>query len=208
MTHHPIIPATGDPTPPDHVTSVDREEEEKEPGQVMAGSDARQSPLPGQQTATQDHQGVHPSTRGLGKGQSRNHHGPRTQVTLQVATASAALVIALDFYVGQPHGPSVPWPVADFEGLAWHLVAGVHQGHGDQAIREGDADEHVPVGCREKVLRAQGIPAPLLVPLLLTNPAFPRGLLGPVPNRHSPMPRPWHLDPLPLPDPFPPGPPF
>lgn len=88
----------------------------------------------------------------------------RTQVSWQVVGKSrnrltlAVLVVVTDFHIGQPHGPSVPRPVADFEGLVWHLIPGVHQGHGDHAIREGDADEHMPVGCRERVIRVQKYP--------------------------------------------------
>lgn len=73
---------------------------------------------------------------------------------------SAVLVVTADFHVGQPHGPCVPRPVADFEGLVWHLIPGVHQGHGDHAIREGDADEQMPVGSRERVVRVQNVPGP------------------------------------------------
>lgn len=71
---------------------------------------------------------------------------------------SAVLVVTTDFHVGQPHGPRVPRPVADFEGVVWQLIPGVHQGHGDHAIREGDADEQMPVGSRERVVRVQNVP--------------------------------------------------
>ena len=85
---------------------------------------------------------------------------------------SAVLVIP-DFHVGEPHGPRVPRPVADFEGVTWHLIPGVHQGHGDHAIRKGDADEHMPGGCREEVVRAQDVPelarCPLLASLLTSH---------------------------------------
>lgn len=79
----------------------------------------------------------------------------KTQVSWQVVGRSrnghsAVLVVTNDFHIRQPHGPSVPRPVANFEGLVWHFIPGVHQGHGDHAVREGDADEHMPVGCRER----------------------------------------------------------
>lgn len=84
-----------------------------------------------------------------------------TQVSWQVVVESrnrqtlAVLAVTTDFHIGQPHRPSVPRPVADFEDLVWHLIPGVHQGHGDHAVREGDADEHMPVGRKERAVRAQ-----------------------------------------------------
>lgn len=87
----------------------------------------------------------------------------KTQVSWLVAGESrdqqtlAVLVFTTDFHIGQPHGPRVPRPVADFEGLVWHLIPGVHQGHGDHAIREGDADEQMPVGNRERAVRVQNV---------------------------------------------------
>lgn len=89
---------------------------------------------------------------------------------------SAVLAVTSDFHVGQPHGPSVPRPVADFEGLVWHLIPGVHQGHGDHAIREGDADEHVPVGHKERAVRVQGPTGVLFLLLMnLSHPKEPSG---------------------------------
>lgn len=58
---------------------------------------------------------------------------------------SAALVVITDLHVGQPHGPSVPRPVADFESFVRHLIRGIHHGHDDDAIGEGDADEYMPM---------------------------------------------------------------
>ena len=57
---------------------------------------------------------------------------------------SAALVVITHLHVGQPHGPSVPRPVADFDGLVRHLVCGIHHSQDDHAIGEGEADEYMP----------------------------------------------------------------
>lgn len=57
---------------------------------------------------------------------------------------SAALVVITYLHVGQPHGPSVPRPVADFDGFVRHLVCGIHHSQDDYAIGEGEADEYVP----------------------------------------------------------------
>jgi hypothetical protein len=89
-----------------------------------------------------------------------------TQVTQQMAGVSkdrwgsAVLVIRSDLYVWHSYWPSVLWPVAEFKGLAWHLIVGINQDHGGQAIRKGDADEHMPVGGREKVAKVQDAPSP------------------------------------------------
>lgn len=57
---------------------------------------------------------------------------------------SAALVVITYLHIGQPHGPSVPRPVADFDGLVRHLVCGIHHSQDDHAIGEGEADEYMP----------------------------------------------------------------
>lgn len=55
----------------------------------------------------------------------------KTQVSWQVLRWSrswqtSAVLVVTDFHVGQPHRPSVPRPVADYEGLTWHLIPGIH----------------------------------------------------------------------------------
>lgn len=53
-------------------------------------------------------------------------------------------MVITHLHVGQPHGPSVPRPVADFEGFVRHLVFGIHQSQDDHAVGEGEADEYMP----------------------------------------------------------------
>ena len=68
----------------------------------------------------------------------------RCRVIKKPYWTSAALVVITHLHVGQPHGPSVPRPVADFEGFVRHLVRGIHQSQDDYAVGEGEADEYVP----------------------------------------------------------------
>lgn len=105
----------------------------------------------------------------------------------RLSQSSAVLVILLDLHIGQPNEPAVPRPVVDFEGFIWHLVLGVHQGHGHNTIRESDAYEDMPVVKRGRGKKSGSHPA---LPSLLRFSWMLRGIFG---SRQPVVTSPHHL---------------